>query len=165
MRNKSLRGLERRDRAKGSGAGVQRSFSKCLLQLIVQPVLRKSCLRVGPRQKLIKQVVGNSWLLPCRRTMSPYFPSRWPSHEIADRLIEKESDQLPKLLLESWIVRQLERLDEVRLQVVLRTDALHATQPENIRNSAKQPRPGASPWSPPTSVDKAFSHNQDPLPN
>ena len=36
-------------------------------------------------------------------------------------------------------------------------------QSENIGNSAKQPRPRASPWSrPATSVDEPFSHNQDP---
>ena len=65
--------------------GVQGSFSKRLLQLVEQPVLRKGCLRVGSRQKLIKQPVGNSWLLPSRHTMSPSLPSLWPSHEISDR--------------------------------------------------------------------------------
>src|SRR5271165_2195562 len=65
--------------------GVQGSFGKRLLQLVEQPVLRKGCLRVGSRQKLIKQLVGNSRLLPSRHTMSPSFPSLWPSHEISDR--------------------------------------------------------------------------------
>src|SRR5208337_392729 len=65
--------------------GVQGSFGKRLLQLVEQPVLRKGCLRVGSRQKLIKQLVGNSRLLPSRHTMSPSFPSLWPSHAISDR--------------------------------------------------------------------------------
>jgi hypothetical protein len=37
--------------------GVQGSFGKRLLQLVKQPVLRKGCLRVGSRQKLIKQIL------------------------------------------------------------------------------------------------------------
>src|SRR5208283_5298479 len=60
--------------------GVQGSFGKRLLQLVEQPVLGKGRLRVGSRQKLIKQLVGNSRLLPSRHTMSPSFPSLWPSH-------------------------------------------------------------------------------------
>ena len=63
--------------------GVQGSFGKRLLQLVEQPVLRKGCPRVGiqARQKLIKQLR----LLPSRHTMSPSFPSIWPSHEISDK--------------------------------------------------------------------------------
>src|ERR1700738_2451695 len=65
--------------------GVQGSFGKRLLQAVEQAVFYKGRFRVGSRQKLIKQLVGNSRLLPSRHTMSPSFPSLWPSHEIYDR--------------------------------------------------------------------------------
>ena len=41
--------------------------------------------------------------------------------------IEIEPDHIPKLLLELRIVRELEGLQTMRLQVVLRPDALHRT--------------------------------------
>src|SRR5208283_3131771 len=60
--------------------------------------------------------------------------------------LEIESDHVPKLLLESWIVRQLERLDDVRLQVVLRPDALHAARRDAGVAGHAAHAPAASPF-------------------
>src|SRR5271166_6288252 len=46
-------------------------------------------------------------------------------HQRLGRRIEIEPDHVPELLLEFWIVRELECLGDVRFQIVLRPDALH----------------------------------------
>ena len=55
--------------------GVQRPLGQRLFQFIKQAVFRKRRLGVGSRQKLFKQLIGNSRLFPSRHMMPPSIAS------------------------------------------------------------------------------------------
>jgi len=64
--------------------GVQRALGQCLLQPVDQAVRIKRRLRIGARQKLVKQGVGYRRFLASGHGRSPSFPVCPPSHEIPD---------------------------------------------------------------------------------